>query len=78
MRDGVLTKVKPQLLKPYLMRRDDYSSAGIEKIASISVFGHWIGVWARLTNNDSFRANCLDKAYKLLIHAILSDVAFWN
>lgn len=41
MRDGVLTKVKPQLLKPYLMRRDDYTSAGIEKIVSISVSGHW-------------------------------------
>lgn len=36
MRDGVLTKVKPHLLKPYLMRRDDYTSAGIEKIASTS------------------------------------------
>ncbi|KAL0631485.1 Exocyst complex component 5 [Maublancomyces gigas] len=34
MRDGVLTKVKPHLLKPYLMRRDDYTSAGIEKILS--------------------------------------------
>lgn len=37
MRDGVLTKVKPHLLKPYLMKRDDYASAGIEKIVSISV-----------------------------------------
>lgn len=37
MRDGVLTKVKPHLLKPYLMKRDDYASAGIEKIVGISV-----------------------------------------
>ncbi|CAZ81646.1 unnamed protein product [Tuber melanosporum] len=32
MRDGVLAKVKPHLLKPYLSRREDYASAGIEKI----------------------------------------------
>lgn len=37
MRDGVLTKVKPHLLKPYLMKRDDYASAGIEKIVSIPI-----------------------------------------
>lgn len=36
------------------------------------------GVWARLTNDDSFRASCLDKAWKLPIHAIPSDVTFWN
>ncbi|KAA8894126.1 exocyst complex component Sec10-like protein [Sphaerosporella brunnea] len=32
MRDGVLARVKPNVLKPYLMKRDDYSSVGIEKI----------------------------------------------
>ncbi|RPA93611.1 exocyst complex component Sec10 [Choiromyces venosus 120613-1] len=32
MRDGVLAKVKPHLLKPYLSRREDYASAGIEKM----------------------------------------------
>lgn len=37
MRDGVLTKVKPHLLKPYLIKRDDYASAGIEKIVSIPI-----------------------------------------
>jgi len=34
MRDGVLSRVKPHLLKPYLARRDDYASAGIEKMLS--------------------------------------------
>ncbi|CCX34869.1 exocyst complex component Sec10-like protein [Pyronema domesticum] len=32
MRDGVLARVKPSILKPYLMKREDYVSVGIEKI----------------------------------------------
>jgi len=32
MRDGVLSKVRPNILRPYLIRREDYASAGIEKI----------------------------------------------
>ena len=44
MRDGVLAKVKPHLLKPYLSRREDYASAGIEKMVCftplISKVGH--------------------------------------
>ncbi|KAF8251290.1 exocyst complex component Sec10, partial [Wilcoxina mikolae CBS 423.85] len=32
IRDGVLGKVKPNLLKPYLMKREDYSLLRIEKI----------------------------------------------
>jgi hypothetical protein len=35
MRDGVLARVKPNVLKPYLMKRDDYVSVGIEKIVRI-------------------------------------------
>lgn len=35
MRDGVLARVKPGILKPYLMKRDDYVSKGIEKIVSL-------------------------------------------
>jgi hypothetical protein len=34
MRDGVLARVKPSILKPYLMKREDYVSVGIEKIVS--------------------------------------------
>jgi hypothetical protein len=34
MRDGTLARVKPALLKPYLMKREDYAVAGIEKILS--------------------------------------------
>lgn len=36
LRDGVLVKVKPGLLKPYLMKREDYVSGGIEKIVSLA------------------------------------------
>ena len=34
MRDGVLAKVKPGYLRGYLVKREDYQSAGIEKIVS--------------------------------------------
>lgn len=36
MGQGVLSKVKPALLKPYMMKRDDYVTEGIEKIVSLS------------------------------------------
>lgn len=36
MRDGVLARVKPNILKPYLMKREDYASVGIEKIVGPS------------------------------------------
>jgi len=32
MRDGVLARVKPGILRPYLAKRDDYNAIGIEKI----------------------------------------------
>lgn len=36
MRDGVLARVKPNILRPYLMKREDYASVGIEKIVGLS------------------------------------------
>jgi len=32
MRDGVLSRVRPYFLRPYLLRRDDFTAAGIEKM----------------------------------------------
>lgn len=32
MRDGMLARIKPQLLRAYLTKREDYGSAGIESI----------------------------------------------
>ena len=45
MRDGVLARVKPGGLKPYLMKRDDYAAEGIEKIVSClpSILQHRLG-----------------------------------
>lgn len=37
MKDSVLARVKPHLLKPYLAKREDYGSAGIEKIVSFAL-----------------------------------------
>ncbi|KAF8475948.1 exocyst complex component Sec10-like protein [Kalaharituber pfeilii] len=34
LKDSVLARVKPQLLRPYLAKREDYGSAGIEKLLS--------------------------------------------
>ncbi|KAI5809625.1 exocyst complex component Sec10-like protein [Peziza echinospora] len=35
LKDSVLVKVRPALLKVYLSKRDDYGSAGIEKLLSV-------------------------------------------
>ncbi|PWW74402.1 exocyst complex component Sec10 [Tuber magnatum] len=40
MRDGVLSRVRPHLLKPYLVRRDDFTAAGIEKMVSYNTPNH--------------------------------------
>lgn len=37
MRDGVLSRVRPHLLKPYLVRRDDFTAAGIDKMVSYDI-----------------------------------------
>jgi hypothetical protein len=68
MRDGVLSRVKPHLLKPYLMKRDDYTSAGIEKTVSISlVFGRSFITNSRYNssqpnyhNGRDFKDRCTD------------------
>lgn len=32
MRDGVLSRVKPHFLRPYLAKREDFTSSGIDKM----------------------------------------------
>lgn len=65
MRDGVLSRVKPHLLKPYLMKRDDYTSAGIEKIVSSSLLHNRTFECIGTANNrcNSFRRNYHDESF---------------
>ncbi len=36
LREGILARIKPQFLSPYLSRRVDYSSAGIEMLTAVN------------------------------------------